>query len=180
MSASQFPVPPSPHVISPSPTPSERSGKDGYFPKSGVTRKSSSEPIADDGEHPELSRARSRSRSPAVAKKGSRRMDGMTPIPEKSAQVNGQSKPTRRKPEVLDTKKSGEGLLTPTSAGLGRDYWRALSRSPSPLGLIPIHREWRTFVSEILSVKRFRTVLTDSRFTSTKSLGKHCTSPLAF
>ena len=30
--------------------------------------------------------------------------------------------------------------------GFGSSYWRNLSRSPSPLGLIPIHREWRAFV----------------------------------
>jgi len=29
---------------------------------------------------------------------------------------------------------------------MGSRYWRALSRSPSPLGLIPIHREWRSFI----------------------------------
>lgn len=29
---------------------------------------------------------------------------------------------------------------------MGSSYWRNLSRSPSPLGLIPLHREWRTFI----------------------------------
>ncbi|KAI6857350.1 hypothetical protein KC318_g22134, partial [Hortaea werneckii] len=41
------------------------------------------------------------------------------------------------------------GFLSPASAypqGYGSSYWRNLSRSPSPLGLIPIHREWRAFV----------------------------------
>jgi len=41
------------------------------------------------------------------------------------------------------------GLLSPASAfpqGRGTSYWRNLSRSPSPLGLIPIHREWRDFI----------------------------------
>ncbi|GAM89900.1 hypothetical protein ANO11243_079400 [Dothideomycetidae sp. 11243] len=151
MSASQFPIPSTPRVISPSPTPSERSAKDsdanGYFPQSGLSRKSSSDPLKEDAEHPELSRARSRSRSPGLAKKGTRRMDGMTPIPEKSINGESQTKPTRRKPEVKTTKSpGGEGYLTPASAGFGKDYWRALSRSPSPLGLIPIHREWRKFV----------------------------------
>lgn len=145
MSASQYPIPSTPRVISPSPTPSEKSGKD-YFTRSSISRKSSSEPIAEDAEHPDLSRARSRSRSPGLARKGSRRLDGMTPIPEKTKE-NGVSKPTRRKPESAASKKGGDGYLKPSSAGFGKEYWRALSRSPSPLGLIPIHREWRTFVS---------------------------------
>lgn len=41
------------------------------------------------------------------------------------------------------------GFLSPASAypqGYGSAYWRNLSRSPSPLGLIPIHREWRAFI----------------------------------
>lgn len=41
------------------------------------------------------------------------------------------------------------GFLSPVSAysqGFGSAYWRNLSRSPSPLGLIPIHREWRAFI----------------------------------
>ncbi|KAG8629274.1 hypothetical protein KVT40_003139 [Elsinoe batatas] len=149
MSASQYPIPPTPRVISPSPTPSERSGKDGYFAQSADARFSSPDPISEDGEphDPELSRARSRSRSPALAKRGSVRLDGMTPIAEKSGLSNGTAKPTRRKAETLGRKSSSSGLLKPSSAGgYGRNFWRELSRSPSPLGLIPIHREWRTFV----------------------------------
>jgi diacylglycerol kinase (CTP) len=42
------------------------------------------------------------------------------------------------------------GFLSPASAdpssGFGSAYWRSLSRSPSPFGLIPIHREFRAFV----------------------------------
>ena len=74
-------------------------------------------------------------------------MNGTTAIDPKA---NGSSS-TRRKPDPLSLKnptKDTDGLLSPASAaiGLGREYWRALSRSPSPLGLIPIHREWRTFI----------------------------------
>lgn len=62
------------------------------------------------------------------------------------------NKPTRRKPEEVKTPNGApkeNGLLSPASAntqGFGSAYWRSLSRSPSPLGLIPIHREWRAFV----------------------------------
>jgi diacylglycerol kinase (CTP) len=36
------------------------------------------------------------------------------------------------------------GHLSPAQAN--KNYWREMSRSPSPLGLIPIHQEWRSFV----------------------------------
>lgn len=35
--------------------------------------------------------------------------------------------------------------LSPAAAN--KNYWREMSRSPSPLGLIPIHQKWRSFVS---------------------------------
>lgn len=64
------------------------------------------------------------------------------------------SRPTRRMKEVDKIKPANGdvqpgGFLSPESAypqGFGSAYWRNLSRSPSPLGLIPIHREWRAFV----------------------------------
>lgn len=63
------------------------------------------------------------------------------------------SKPTRRKPQDTAKPPNGDakpnGFLSPASAypqGFGSSYWRNLSRSPSPLGLIPIHREWRAFI----------------------------------
>jgi len=48
---------------------------------------------------------------------------------------------TKRKPEPNGT---ANGHLSPSSAN--KNYWRELSRSPSPLGLIPIHQEWRSFI----------------------------------
>jgi diacylglycerol kinase (CTP) len=44
------------------------------------------------------------------------------------------------------TSSSSQDLLSPSTAGFGSSYWRNLSRSPSPLGLIPIHRKWRDFI----------------------------------
>lgn len=38
------------------------------------------------------------------------------------------------------------GYLSPPTSATGFWSWRDFSRSPSPLGLIPIHRHWRTFV----------------------------------
>ena len=47
--------------------------------------------------------------------------------------------------DIPDSSVNGN-LLSPDSAYFGSSYWRAISRSPSPLGLIPIHRHWRSFV----------------------------------
>jgi diacylglycerol kinase (CTP) len=165
MAASQSQVPATPRVISPSPTPSEKIGKDGYFsndtrPKS--VRLNSVEPIEEheDGnntlEDPELSRARTRSRSPQIARILSRK-DGITTTSSKLG-ANGAAR--QRKPEPLlkqqqqqpngTTAEANNSFLSPADAyrdfGFGSSYWRNLSRSPSPLGLIPIHREWRAFV----------------------------------
>lgn len=154
---SQYQVPNTPRVISPSPTPSESSTKDGYFPpttRSKTQRLSSVESIEEHAEKheendPELSRARSRSRSPQIERRpGKMTMSGGI----SSASAIPVNKPTRRKTEDVKVPNGApkeNGLLSPNSAypqGFGSAYWRNLSRSPSPLGLIPIHREWRAFV----------------------------------
>ncbi|KAH9825976.1 CTP-dependent diacylglycerol kinase 1 [Teratosphaeria destructans] len=153
--SSQYQIPPTPRVISPSPTPSEQSHKDEYFPpttRSKVQRKSSVRPIAegtDDGnevdeEDPDLARARTRSRSPQLQ----RRAAGVRP----AATTHGPPPPPRDPPPATATATppgDANGFLSPASAypqGYGSAYWRNLSRSPSPLGLIPIHREWRAFI----------------------------------
>ena len=60
---------------------------------------------------------------------------------------------TGAKPKMVDGASDGQGKkgaaqtnghLRPESAAA--KYWRELSRSPSPLGLIPIHQSWRSFV----------------------------------
>lgn len=92
-------------------------------------------------EDPELYRARTRSRSPQIQRH--------------AAGLNGISPSTSRKkvPEAVKAPNGAaksNGLLSPNDAyrdsGFGSSYWRNLSRSPSPFGLIPIHREWRAFV----------------------------------
>lgn len=162
-------IPNIPRVISPSPTPSESSGKDGYFPPTTRSKTAGvSTPVgridenaavgAHDELDPELARARSRSRSPHVERAPTRM--SMTPLnggisTSTKATIANATKPSRRKAseqtaiavpqETSDTK----GFLSPSSAypqGFGSAYWRNLSRSPSPLGLIPIHREWREFI----------------------------------
>jgi len=158
---SQYQIPATPRVISPSPTPSDSAHRDGYFSTRGTNGSiSSPAPIAEASERdekdtatePELERARSRSRNPALLRrKHTIEMNRIEASSTKSAMPPAAaSRPTRRKPEPLAQVNGTQsnGHLSPQSAGYGRDYWRQLSRSPSPLGLIPIHREWRTFVSE--------------------------------
>ncbi|KAI7087398.1 phosphatidate cytidylyltransferase [Hortaea werneckii] len=170
-------VPETPRVISPSPTPSEQGQKDNYFSNRGNRKTSAGavEPIEETDqleEDADLARARPRSRSPKIVRKGTREiMNGgvgssssrgeaagvttqaKTNMP--SASAGGASMAQRRKkPSDIQRPPNGDqpapnGFLSPASAypqGYGSSYWRNLSRSPSPLGLIPIHREWRAFV----------------------------------
>lgn len=142
-SSKQYRIPHTPHVISPSPTSSETgSGKDGYF--GPVTRASarknklqSPPPIEEDssGSDPEK-RARTRSRDSTLeGGMGRRRISGLTT----RRQQNGGIKKDLTLPNV-----TSNGHLSPAAAN--KNYWREMSRSPSPLGLIPIHQEWRSFV----------------------------------
>jgi diacylglycerol kinase (CTP) len=142
-SSRQYQVPHTPRVISPSPTPSELSGKDGYF---GPTTRSAARkqrvqsppPIDEDssGSDPEK-RARARSRSPILAGRR-RRMSGLTA----KRHLNGSVK--SKKADLALPNGTVNGHLSPESAN--KNYWREMSRSPSPLGLIPIHQKWRSFV----------------------------------
>lgn len=145
-SSRQYQIPNTPRVISPSPTPSEAgSTTDGYF--GPVTRSStrkkqqrvtSPPPIDEDSSSsdPEK-RARARSRSPILqGGLGRRRMSGLT----SRRQLNGL---TKKDPTLLNG--TSNGHLSPAAAN--KNIWREMSRSPSPLGLIPIHQKWRSFVS---------------------------------
>ncbi|KAH7383175.1 hypothetical protein BKA66DRAFT_418121 [Pyrenochaeta sp. MPI-SDFR-AT-0127] len=144
-SSRQYQIPNTPRVISPSPTPSEAgSGKEGYFGPvtRSSTRKSkqriqSPPPIDEDssGSDPEK-RARARSRSPILeAGFGRRRMSGLTT----RRQMNG-----ALKKDLTISNGTVNGHLSPAAAN--KNYWREMSRSPSPLGLIPIHQKWRSFI----------------------------------
>ncbi|KAH8730742.1 cytidylyltransferase family-domain-containing protein [Phaeosphaeriaceae sp. PMI808] len=148
-SSRQYQIPHTPRVISPTPPPSETgSAKDGYF--GPVTRSSTrkhrqqdrvqSPPAIDEdssGSDPEK-RARARSRSPMLeggVPGRRRRMSGLT----SRRQVNGLKKSLELTPNG-----TSNAHLSPAQAN--RNYWREMSRSPSPLGLIPIHQKWRSFI----------------------------------
>jgi diacylglycerol kinase (CTP) len=146
-SSRQYQIPHTPRVISPSPTPSESgSAKDGYF--GPVTRASArknrvqSPPAIEEdssGSDPEK-RARTRSREPTLEGGTSRRKaSGLT----YRRQQNGGLKKDLTLPNG-----TSNGHLSPAAAN--KNYWREMSRSPSPLGLIPIHQEWRSFVSDTI------------------------------
>ncbi|RFU29115.1 Diacylglycerol kinase (ATP), partial [Scytalidium lignicola] len=150
MDSSSRGVPATPRVISPSPTPSETRDKtqqrDGYF--GPVTRSAKKKNLAaqvaiseeldgdaeDDEAYAELRRSRTRSRSPLKQRK----INGLTPakLQPDSLKSDGQL--------LTPNGKEANGHLSPSSAPGWS--WGDISRSPSPLGLIPIHRQWRSFV----------------------------------
>ncbi|KAK0651657.1 hypothetical protein B0T16DRAFT_323210 [Cercophora newfieldiana] len=152
MSVRGNPIPATPRVISPSPTPSEIDDRESYF--GPVTRSAARKRLAtpapveeelDEDESPELRRARTRSRSPMdtrklTSKKPTKSANGHTTVasaPLTNGVINA----------AAPSEKSVNGHLSPPVPGTYAGWsWRDFSRSPSPLGLIPIHRHWRTFV----------------------------------
>ncbi|KAL2106022.1 hypothetical protein VUR80DRAFT_7408 [Thermomyces stellatus] len=148
-------VPATPRVISPSPTPSETpaqssqdSSHSGPVTRSAARkRRSNPQPVEEDeGEENEPSsrRSRTRSRSPGetarlrrlTSRKGSSsstKLQESANIDPSAAHANGGS-------EKMN------GHLAPPSATPQGWSWRDFSRSPSPLGLIPVHRQWRTLI----------------------------------
>ncbi|TQV95076.1 phosphatidate cytidylyltransferase [Cordyceps javanica] len=93
-------------------------------------------------------KSRTRSRSPVDANKLSR----MTPrIAEPTATspppANGKLTTTTTTTTTTNgPAQVNGGFLAPPQPAAGGWSWRDLSRSPSPLGLIPIHRHFKTFV----------------------------------
>jgi diacylglycerol kinase (CTP) len=145
MSSARYAQPRTPRVIPASPTPTESSSKDGYFGPmtrsiSRAKRVSSPTPVHEDSDSPGSDpekRARTRSRSPVLGSKL------IAPLTEGSSSTTTPSKPSRRKNGPAETNGSANGHLE--IPGKSRS-WREISRSPSPLGLIPIHTQFRSFV----------------------------------
>lgn len=161
------PIPGTPRVISPSPTPSDnKERRDGYFgpiTRSVTRNRVKSPPLIDEEKERdytsdssvESDRARTRSRSPITAgrRRRSRRSSSSTSL---VSGLTARPKPLGKKkdtPSVIPNGHASNGHLSPSSAG--SSYWRDLSRSPSPLGLIPIHRHWRSVVCHIFPPERF-------------------------
>lgn len=158
-----YQIPGTPRVTSPTPPPTDSAeARDGYFgpttrSKQGVRSHPPIDEEEQDGEESSDSslekRARTRSRSPKTAGKA-RRMSGLTAVNSKGDTSTSRTK-SKPDPLVPNGKPTGNGNLSPSSAGTS--YWREFSRSPSPLGLIPIHRHWRSFVSASWSQNPVRT-----------------------
>lgn len=146
-------VPATPRVISPSPDPSEHdaSGRESssYFgptTRSAARRRLAATPQPapeelDEDESPDLQRARSRSRSP-IDTRTLRRLTSR----KSSFTASTTTTANGLKPSSTGAGPSNGHLSIPTPSYTGGWSWRDFSRSPSPLGLIPIHRHWRTFV----------------------------------
>ncbi|AEO61431.1 hypothetical protein MYCTH_2311577 [Thermothelomyces thermophilus ATCC 42464] len=107
----------------------------------------------DEDDSPDLSRARSRSRSPVDSRRLRRlatRKSATVPNGTKATAAATTAASNGHPPQPADA----NGHLSPASATAtatsSPSYygwsWRDFSRSPSPLGLIPIHRRWRAFV----------------------------------
>ncbi|KAL8986717.1 MAG: hypothetical protein Q9177_004014 [Variospora cf. flavescens] len=128
--AQQPAIPPIPSVTQATPAPSESTDKqDSYFtPIGGSTNQRNAAPSSSFADE----RARARSRSP------------------KSIVTHTvKPPPLPQKPPYTASPPNGapNGHLSPSSAASSTSsYWRNISRSPSPLGLIPIHRSFRTFI----------------------------------
>ncbi|KAI1472067.1 uncharacterized protein F4812DRAFT_456163 [Daldinia caldariorum] len=165
-------IPATPRVISPSPTPSETQdiSQDAYL--GPVTRSAAKrrqvgaaalqqQPLHEDiheDSDPELRRARTRSRSPIKSRKvGSLTTPTKTSRATRSKRKEIENGDAKIKQEVKEDIKeevkddnikedaSNGHLALPTPTPAGWD-WRDFSRSPSPLGLIPIHRHFKIFI----------------------------------
>ncbi|PGH12005.1 hypothetical protein AJ79_04514 [Helicocarpus griseus UAMH5409] len=156
--SAQYAVPATPRVISPSPAPSDRSSSrnshTGPVTRSASARQRLSSPpaISEEGKERNVKdeesssdsntdyHARTRSRSPTALSPSRirRRMSGLTP-------ANGTPSSSDIKSEPLPNGYfPANGHLSPYTSLQNR--WRDFSRSPSPLGLIPLHRHYRTFI----------------------------------
>ncbi|ETI25556.1 hypothetical protein G647_02329 [Cladophialophora carrionii CBS 160.54] len=154
-----YPIPSTPRVISPSPTPSESSERqDSYFApvtrsatKAQRQRSPQPEPIHEekDGSGSDSSlekRARARSRSPILTT--TRHMNGSA-TGSKRRRMSGL---TSIKPVTKSEPLTNGTIPYPQSNGHLSPYdrvkksWREFSRSPSPLGLIPLHRHYRNLI----------------------------------
>ena len=96
----------------------------------------------DSSDSRELRRARTRSRSPIQTRKPTKLTAAKPAKAPDADKANGEPAPNGKHVAPAE---NGH-LLPPTPTVYTGWTWRDFSRSPSPLGLIPIHRHWRTFV----------------------------------
>ena len=128
-------IPETPRVISPSPPPSEKSeSQEGYFApmtRSAARRQRMSEAPESSQDESDSKRSRPRSRSPTAVRGAARqRKSNPNRVYKSEPLTNGHLSPN--------------GYLSPDSKD--QSSWRNFSRSPSPLGLIPLHARYRNFI----------------------------------
>ncbi|KAB8230472.1 hypothetical protein BDV23DRAFT_156539 [Aspergillus alliaceus] len=139
--SSQNAVPETPRVISPSPAPSESSSlsRDGYSApttRSAARRHRLVDVSGESNNEPASRSRRSRTRSgsptgpPGSTRQRKRKSNPMRPAKSPEPQTNGGTKPN--------------GFLSPLSSADGIAH--SISRSPSPMGLIPLHTRYRSFI----------------------------------
>ncbi|CEJ79925.1 Putative Phosphatidate cytidylyltransferase family protein [[Torrubiella] hemipterigena] len=153
-------APETPRIVSPTSSDLSTTGYDGPATRSGSRRlQQQKSSVNADGDSPSddsgidthsKRRSRTRSRSPIKSQKLTR----MTTLP--TAQENGtipeikedkvESIPNGDSKLAAPVAVASNGHLAPPQPATSGWSWRDFSRSPSPLGLIPIHRQWRTFV----------------------------------
>lgn len=150
-------IPATPRVISPSPTPSESQDEaySGPVTRSAARRRQTRsvtpqvpiEETIDEDSDPELRRARTRSRSPIKSRKLASLSSSTSTATSKPAPAS-----KTKKHEELAGHSNGivvtpNGYLAPPRSATASGWnWRDFSRSPSPLGLIPIHRHFKTLI----------------------------------
>ncbi|KAI1821215.1 hypothetical protein F4861DRAFT_533129 [Xylaria intraflava] len=153
-------APATPRVTSPSPTPDDPNerlkddnGYSGPVTRSAARRRHAGtatprlpiQEMSDEESDPELRRARARSRSPIKASETKSEILAIVQpdIEPRPALVNGTASLAN------GATKSADGFLAPPPLATGFSTgwnWRDFSRSPSPLGLIPIHRHFQTLI----------------------------------
>lgn len=142
-------VPDTPRIISPSPTPSERDVQDYVGPMTRSRRKAPTQQVVEELSDEDLDnasgirRSRTRSRSPIET----RGVPRMTPKTSKTSTLQQPELDGIMATTTATRLATTNGHLAPPLPATPTGWsWRDFSRSPSPLGLIPIHRHWRTFV----------------------------------
>ena len=144
-------IPATPGIIAPSPTGTDAEDGHNYFApmtRSAAKRMvSSTGSIKQNGSADSDREARGRSRTPDPIRRRATGIPAATTPTKTSSSEKTISPSTVQKSEPIVPPGLSNGFLSPASAARSAQYyWREISRSPSPLGLIPIHKSWRSLI----------------------------------
>ncbi|KAL4794646.1 hypothetical protein BDV19DRAFT_364546 [Aspergillus venezuelensis] len=129
-------VPATPRVISPSPTPEGRTSSRSRDDYSAPTTRSA---------------ARRQQRLGDVTEEGQGETADTSPTRSRRRKSRSKKTTSSEEPEALAARTNGNapqtnGFLSPLSKADGTRLVDSISRSPSPLGLIPLHSRYRSFI----------------------------------